>query len=67
MLRSEWRLGVFLDHSPQQLVSDEVTRSLLNPLLSVIQWLLYRYSCVDDSAFERFLPRVWCLLRRYQV
>ncbi|KAK2494697.1 hypothetical protein MC885_005398 [Smutsia gigantea] len=30
-------------------------------------WLLYRYSCIDDSAFERFLPRVWCLLRRYQV
>lgn len=22
---------------------------------------------MDDSAFERFLPRVWCLLRRYQV
>lgn len=38
-----------------------------SPLLSVPQWLLYRYSCVDDSAFERFLPRVWCLLRRYQV
>lgn len=31
------------------------------------QWLLYRYSCIDDSGFERFLPRVWCLLRRYQV
>lgn len=30
-------------------------------------WLLYRYSCIDDSAFERFLPRVWCLLRRYQM
>lgn len=30
-------------------------------------WLLYRYSCIDDSVFERFLPRVWCLLRRYQV
>nr|XP_060627566.1 mRNA (2'-O-methyladenosine-N(6)-)-methyltransferase [Anolis sagrei ordinatus] len=30
-------------------------------------WLLYRYSCIDDSSFERFLPRVWCLLRRYQM
>ncbi|KFO32407.1 Phosphorylated CTD-interacting factor 1 [Fukomys damarensis] len=30
-------------------------------------WLLYRYSCIDDSVFERFLPRVWCLLRRYQM
>lgn len=40
---------------------------VLSSLLSVPQWLLYRYSCIDDSAFERFLPRVWCLLRRYQV
>uniref|UniRef100_A0A6I8P8V4 Phosphorylated CTD interacting factor 1 n=1 Tax=Ornithorhynchus anatinus TaxID=9258 RepID=A0A6I8P8V4_ORNAN len=39
-----------------------VSRSYFSKL-----WLLYRYSCVDDSAFERFLPRVWCLLRRYQV
>lgn len=39
--------------------------SLLIPFC--LQWLLYRYSCVDDSAFEKFLPRVWCLLRRYQV
>ncbi|NXY51088.1 PCIF1 factor, partial [Ceuthmochares aereus] len=31
------------------------------------QWLLYRYSCIDDSGFEKFLPRVWCLLRRYQM
>ncbi|XP_070600412.1 mRNA (2'-O-methyladenosine-N(6)-)-methyltransferase [Erythrolamprus reginae] len=30
-------------------------------------WLLYRYSCIDDSGFEHFLPRVWCLLRRYQM
>uniref|UniRef100_A0A8C9EK14 PDX1 C-terminal inhibiting factor 1 n=1 Tax=Pavo cristatus TaxID=9049 RepID=A0A8C9EK14_PAVCR len=30
-------------------------------------WLLYRYSCIDDSGFEKFLPRVWCLLRRYQM
>nr|XP_033770394.1 mRNA (2'-O-methyladenosine-N(6)-)-methyltransferase [Geotrypetes seraphini]XP_033770395.1 mRNA (2'-O-methyladenosine-N(6)-)-methyltransferase [Geotrypetes seraphini] len=30
-------------------------------------WYLYRYSCIDDSGFEKFLPRVWCLLRRYQV
>lgn len=34
---------------------------------SLFQWLLYRYSCIDDSGFEKFLPRVWCLLRRYQV
>ncbi|XP_029467589.1 mRNA (2'-O-methyladenosine-N(6)-)-methyltransferase [Rhinatrema bivittatum] len=30
-------------------------------------WYLYRYSCIDDSGFEKFLHRVWCLLRRYQV
>lgn len=35
--------------------------------LSPSQWLLYRYSCIDDTNFEHFLPRVWCLLRRYQV
>uniref|UniRef100_A0A8D0ABS0 mRNA (2'-O-methyladenosine-N(6)-)-methyltransferase n=1 Tax=Sander lucioperca TaxID=283035 RepID=A0A8D0ABS0_SANLU len=29
--------------------------------------LLYRYSCIDDPRFEKFLPRVWCLLKRYQV
>ncbi|XP_068508419.1 mRNA (2'-O-methyladenosine-N(6)-)-methyltransferase isoform X3 [Syngnathus scovelli] len=28
--------------------------------------LLYRYSCIDDSRFEKFLSRVWCLLKRYQ-
>ncbi|XP_069740810.1 mRNA (2'-O-methyladenosine-N(6)-)-methyltransferase isoform X3 [Narcine bancroftii] len=27
---------------------------------------LYRYSCIDDTRFEKFLARVWCLLRRYQ-
>ncbi|XP_067001786.2 mRNA (2'-O-methyladenosine-N(6)-)-methyltransferase [Anabrus simplex] len=26
---------------------------------------LYRYSCFDDKKFELFLPRVWCLLKRY--
>jgi len=31
------------------------------------QELLYRYSCIDDPRFERFLSRVWCLLKRYQV
>ncbi|XP_033009815.1 mRNA (2'-O-methyladenosine-N(6)-)-methyltransferase [Lacerta agilis] len=40
----------------------KVSRSYFSKL-----WLLYRYSCIDDSAFERFLPRVWCLLRRYQM
>ncbi|XP_068918856.1 mRNA (2'-O-methyladenosine-N(6)-)-methyltransferase isoform X2 [Petaurus breviceps papuanus] len=40
----------------------KVSRSFFSKL-----WLLYRYSCIDDSAFERFLPRVWCLLRRYQM
>ncbi|XP_015271989.1 PREDICTED: phosphorylated CTD-interacting factor 1 [Gekko japonicus] len=30
-------------------------------------WLLYRYSCIDDPGFERFLLRVWCLLCRYQM
>uniref|UniRef100_H3BHH4 mRNA (2'-O-methyladenosine-N(6)-)-methyltransferase n=2 Tax=Latimeria chalumnae TaxID=7897 RepID=H3BHH4_LATCH len=27
----------------------------------------YRYSCIDDPRFEKFLSRVWCLLRRYQL
>ncbi|XP_016100184.1 phosphorylated CTD-interacting factor 1-like [Sinocyclocheilus grahami] len=29
--------------------------------------LLYRYSCIDDPRFEKFLCRVWCLNKRYQV
>ncbi|XP_043946164.1 mRNA (2'-O-methyladenosine-N(6)-)-methyltransferase [Protopterus annectens] len=29
--------------------------------------MLYRYSCIDDLRFEKFLARVWCLLRRYQL
>ncbi|KAM3850196.1 mRNA (2'-O-methyladenosine-N(6)-)-methyltransferase [Diretmus argenteus] len=29
--------------------------------------LLYRYSCIDDPRFEKFLSRVWCLVKRYQV
>ncbi|XP_065135547.1 mRNA (2'-O-methyladenosine-N(6)-)-methyltransferase isoform X1 [Paramisgurnus dabryanus] len=29
--------------------------------------LLYRYSCIDDPRFEKFLSRVWCLSKRYQV
>lgn len=40
----------------------KVSRSYFSKL-----WYLYRYSCIDDSTFEKFLPRVWCLLRRYQV
>ncbi|XP_077315359.1 mRNA (2'-O-methyladenosine-N(6)-)-methyltransferase isoform X1 [Lithobates pipiens] len=28
---------------------------------------LYRLSSTDDPGSEKFLPRVWCLLRRYQV
>ncbi|XP_077582617.1 mRNA (2'-O-methyladenosine-N(6)-)-methyltransferase isoform X5 [Stigmatopora nigra] len=31
------------------------------------QELLYRYGCIDDSRFDKFLSRVWCLLKRYQV
>nr|CAG4637646.1 EOG090X02BU [Chydorus sphaericus] len=27
---------------------------------------LYRYNCFEDRKFEWFLPRVWCLLKRYQ-
>ncbi|XP_048464059.1 mRNA (2'-O-methyladenosine-N(6)-)-methyltransferase isoform X4 [Rhincodon typus] len=27
---------------------------------------LYKYSCIDDVRFDKFLTRVWCLLRRYQ-
>ncbi|XP_018023571.1 mRNA (2'-O-methyladenosine-N(6)-)-methyltransferase isoform X2 [Hyalella azteca] len=28
---------------------------------------LYRYNCFDDRKFELFIPRVWCLLKRYQT
>lgn len=28
---------------------------------------LYRYNCFDDKKFEMFLPRVWCLLKRYNT
>lgn len=28
---------------------------------------LYRFSCYDDKKFELFLPRVWCLLKRYNT
>lgn len=28
---------------------------------------MYRYSCFDDKKFELFIPRVWCLLKRYQT
>uniref|UniRef100_A0A8C5S8B5 mRNA (2'-O-methyladenosine-N(6)-)-methyltransferase n=1 Tax=Laticauda laticaudata TaxID=8630 RepID=A0A8C5S8B5_LATLA len=40
----------------------KVSRSYFSKL-----WLLYRYSCIDDSGFEHFLLRVWCLLHRYQM
>ncbi|XP_034280057.1 mRNA (2'-O-methyladenosine-N(6)-)-methyltransferase [Pantherophis guttatus] len=40
----------------------KISRSYFSKL-----WQLYRYSCIDDSGFEHFLPRVWCLLRRYQM
>lgn len=36
------------------------TRSFL------LQEQLYRYNCFEDRKFEWFLPRVWCLLKRYQ-
>ncbi|XP_046385814.1 mRNA (2'-O-methyladenosine-N(6)-)-methyltransferase [Ischnura elegans] len=28
---------------------------------------LYRHNCFDDKKFEMFLPRVWCMLRRYST
>ncbi|KAM8946229.1 LOW QUALITY PROTEIN: mRNA (2'-O-methyladenosine-N(6)-)-methyltransferase [Pelodytes ibericus] len=28
---------------------------------------LYRLSCTDDPGSDKFLSRVWCLMRRYQV
>ncbi|XP_014213980.1 phosphorylated CTD-interacting factor 1 [Copidosoma floridanum] len=28
---------------------------------------LYRHNCFDDRKFEMFLPRVWCMLKRYQT
>lgn len=27
---------------------------------------LYRYNCGDDKKFDLFIPRLWCMLRRYQ-
>lgn len=33
----------------------------------MFQEQLYRYSCFDDKKFELFLPRVWCLLKRYNA
>lgn len=27
---------------------------------------LYRFNCHDDKKFDLFIPRVWCMLRRYQ-
>lgn len=27
---------------------------------------LYRYNCHDDKKFDLFIPRLWCMLRRYQ-
>ncbi|XP_033626518.1 mRNA (2'-O-methyladenosine-N(6)-)-methyltransferase-like [Asterias rubens] len=29
--------------------------------------MLYRLHCRDDAVRQNFLPRVWCLLRRYQT
>lgn len=28
---------------------------------------MYRFNCIDDRKLEHILPRVWCLLKRYQV
>lgn len=28
---------------------------------------LYRWNCTDDRNFEYFIPRVWCMLKRYQT
>ncbi|CAB1315554.1 unnamed protein product [Coregonus sp. 'balchen'] len=33
----------------------------------MVKELLYRYSCIDDPRFQKFLSRVWCLIKRYQV
>jgi phosphorylated CTD-interacting factor 1 len=30
-----------------------------------MQEQLYKHSCFDDKKYEMFLPRVWCLLKRY--
>ncbi|KAM9525114.1 mRNA (2'-O-methyladenosine-N(6)-)-methyltransferase [Salvelinus alpinus] len=40
----------------------KVNRSYFNKLE-----LLYRYSSIDDPRFEKFLSRVWCLIKRYLV
>lgn len=44
-----------------------ISRFTCTLILMSFQELLYRYSCIDDPRFEKFLSRVWCLLKRYQV
>ncbi|XP_043275592.1 mRNA (2'-O-methyladenosine-N(6)-)-methyltransferase [Venturia canescens] len=42
------------------------TMSINNMHLTKLEHL-YRYNCFDDKKFEMFLPRVWCMLKRYQA
>ncbi|XP_015785214.1 phosphorylated CTD-interacting factor 1 [Tetranychus urticae] len=39
----------------------------LKPLFLQKMEHLYRYNCYDDKKFDIFLPRLFCLLKRYQV
>lgn len=50
-----------------KIFASELDQILKQELLFLYQELLYRYSCIDDPRFEKFLSRVWCLIKRYQV
>ncbi|XP_047296324.1 mRNA (2'-O-methyladenosine-N(6)-)-methyltransferase isoform X2 [Homo sapiens] len=66
--RTPWKASAVRSTTSPWSTSNGSERSTLpSSRKTTSQWLLYRYSCIDDSAFERFLPRVWCLLRRYQM
>lgn len=41
-------------------------QTILYTIFIYLQEQLYRYNCFEDRKFEWFLPRVWCLLKRYQ-
>lgn len=54
----------FLDRDQALLRFQGETQMVNVPYLQKLE-CLYRYSCFDDKKFELFVPRVWCLLKRY--
>ncbi len=46
---------------------ERMSTLLLMPGVRVLQEQLYKWNTRDDLRFEHFMPRVYCLLRRYQV